>query len=245
MFSRDELKFNHDRFVSLIQSINRDGMEKDRLIVQLEKGDFFRAPASTIYHNCVEGGLCAHSLNVYDYLVKVVNMKYPIIKREKVNEAGLVQYDENHNPIIEEVSTNPYSEDSLKIVALLHDFSKMNYYESYMKNQKVYSPDGSKKEQTAEGQWVKFDWVSTSAYKVKDASERFIFGNHEQTSLYMTEQFVPLSVEESAAILWHHMGMSADCVKEGVGAIMSRYELALLLHIADTLAAYSAEELNH
>jgi len=245
MFAPNELLHNKERFINLINSIDREGAEKDRLIRQLEKSDFFQAPASTIYHNAVEGGLCAHSLNVYDYLVKLMKMKYPIITKEIVNEQGIIQYNENHEPLTEEVDTCPYSDDTIKIVSLLHDMSKMNFYERYLKNQKTYSPNGSKKEQNEAGEWVKFDWISVPGYKIKEAEDRFLFGNHEMTSLYMIEQFIPLSAEESTAIIHHHMGMSKDCAQDEIGAIMVKYPLAMLLHMADMLAAYSIEELNH
>ncbi len=50
-------------FEAYNQNITREGA--DRLLAWLDKTDFFTAPASTKYHSAVEGGLCAHSLNVY------------------------------------------------------------------------------------------------------------------------------------------------------------------------------------
>lgn len=46
--------------------VNREG--KDKLIEYLEKSDFFSAPASSKYHLNEEGGLCKHSLNVFQLL---------------------------------------------------------------------------------------------------------------------------------------------------------------------------------
>lgn len=57
---------NKERFIELLRSTKREGIEK--LIDFLEKTDFFTAPASTRFHMSCEGGLLQHSLNVYDCL---------------------------------------------------------------------------------------------------------------------------------------------------------------------------------
>lgn len=57
---------NKERFIELLRSTKREGIEK--LIDFLEKTDFFTAPASTRFHSSYEGGLLQHSLNVYDCL---------------------------------------------------------------------------------------------------------------------------------------------------------------------------------
>ena len=61
------------------------------------------------------GGLCEHSLNVYDSLIKLVP------------QFGV-----------------EYPEDSLKVVALLHDIAKANFYESYQRNVKDEMENGFK-----------------------------------------------------------------------------------------------------
>ncbi len=50
------------------ENVKREGAGK--LLDWLEKTDFFTAPASTRYHNAFEGGLVAHSLNVYKVLME-------------------------------------------------------------------------------------------------------------------------------------------------------------------------------
>lgn len=55
---------NKERFIELLRSTKREGIEK--LIDFLEKTDFFTAPASTRFHMSCEEGLLQHSLNVYD-----------------------------------------------------------------------------------------------------------------------------------------------------------------------------------
>lgn len=60
---------NKERFINIFtENVKREGSAE--LLAWLEKTDFFTAPASTKFHLCEEGGLCEHSLNVYDCLVE-------------------------------------------------------------------------------------------------------------------------------------------------------------------------------
>ena len=62
---------NKERFISIYkQHIKRDGA--DRLLDYLISSDFFTAPASTRFHGSYPGGLCEHSLNVYDCLKDIM-----------------------------------------------------------------------------------------------------------------------------------------------------------------------------
>ena len=62
---------NRQRFIDIYKTnITREGA--DKLLAYLESSDFFTAPASTRYHGNYEGGLCQHSLNVYDALVDIL-----------------------------------------------------------------------------------------------------------------------------------------------------------------------------
>ena len=210
MLTETQINENKNRFLDLISSITREGANIELLKRQLTESDFFTAPASTVYHCSFRGGLCYHSLNVYDTLCTIMKARYG--------------------------ENCPYSDETLKIVALLHDISKMNFYEIYYQNKKVYSDNGSKRDEIG-----KFDWQSIPAYKIKDASERFIFANHEYNSLYMIETFIPLSLEESTAII-HHMGsMATDSAKDDLPNIFSKYNLAMFLYLADMWSTYSIE----
>ena len=88
-----------EEFLELLKEVKREGIEE--LIKFLETSDFFKAPASTRYHGNYEGGLVEHSLKVYEILKhKVQNCIMPI----------------------------NISEESIKIIALLHDICKTNFY---------------------------------------------------------------------------------------------------------------------
>ena len=58
---------NKELFKKIVsENIKRDGI--DKLMRWLETTDFYTSPASTRFHGSEPGGLCAHSLAVYDYL---------------------------------------------------------------------------------------------------------------------------------------------------------------------------------
>lgn len=123
------------------------------------------------------------------------------------------------------------------LVALLHDLSKVNYYEETIQNKKVYSENGSKTDNMG-----RFDWQAVQGYRVKDPSNRFIYASHAQTAEYLARCFFPLNVEESCAIL-HHMGPYDSAVATGdqLSTIFSRHPLATLLHTADFIATHVLE----
>lgn len=54
------------QFCAAYSNITRPG--SDKLLDWLDGSDFFTAPASTKHHLAVEGGLCQHSVNVYNRL---------------------------------------------------------------------------------------------------------------------------------------------------------------------------------
>ncbi len=102
---KEQINKNKETFLELVKGITREDADLNYLINWLEnKSDFFTAPASTKYHCGFEGGLCQHSLNVYNALSKL-NKEY-----------------------------GDYSEDTIRIVALFHDISKANFYEVYERN---------------------------------------------------------------------------------------------------------------
>lgn len=111
MTNINELK---DRFVSIYQeNITRPGSEKLLNYLLSENSDFFVAPASTRYHGAYEGGLCEHSLHVYDCLKDYLD-------RNRVkDEYGL-----------------SYPDETIAITSLLHDICKVNLYRVSYRNAK-------------------------------------------------------------------------------------------------------------
>lgn len=88
--------------------ITRPGAEK--LLEWIESTDFFTAPASTRYHLSVEGGLCAHSLNVYTRLRRLMQ-------------------DENRALDGDDFGLTSMQMESAAVCGLLHDLCKANVYQ--------------------------------------------------------------------------------------------------------------------
>jgi len=190
-----------DRFIALCSGLDEDETKVSAFISWLRaKTDFFIAPASTKYHCSVSGGLVEHTLNVYDALCKLV---------KDFDQEGTI------------------SERSILRAALLHDISKVNYYEKYFRNVKN---DKTQK------------WEQIEDYRVYEPAKRFIFGSHEQNSEYIASKFFDLTTEESVAILNHHGGLGFDSSKADVSPIYNKYTLACLLHLADMIACYVTEK---
>lgn len=210
--TEDKINSNKEEFLRLLRSVNIEGAYIDDLVNWMESSDFFTAPASTKYHNSVKGGLCDHCLNVYKNIFKVYDLA-----RES-------------NPAIN------YSKDTLTVVALLHDISKVNFYESYIQNKKIYSEQGTKHDNMG-----KFDWFAEEAFKVKEDDERVLGGDHGFNSMMLVNRFIPLTYEESVAILNHHCGFDNNFVNRDLSSIVNRYPLVTILHMADWLSTYVDE----
>ena len=103
---------NKDKFISLLKSTNRQGV--DGCIEELENLGFFTAPASTAFHLNTEGGLVEHSLNVCKVALKL---------RKSMME-------------LDATLENKLPEDSVILAALLHDMCKSDIYKKTTKWQK-------------------------------------------------------------------------------------------------------------
>ena len=178
-----------EEFIELLRSTKREGIEE--VIQFIEKTDFYKAPASTRFHGNYEGGLLEHSMKVYEIL------------KHKVEKAI--------------VDLN-VSDDTVIIIALLHDICKVNYYKVDYRNAK-----------NERGEWEKVPY-----YTVDDT----IPYGHGEKSVMMITEYVNLTSEEKYCIRWH-MGFTEP--KELYGTISiayKKYPLALLLHEADLEATY-------
>lgn len=93
--------------------IMREGADKLLEYLDSKGSDFFTAPASQRFHGACEGGLVAHSVNVYHCLKAYLD-------RERVQQVYGIKYDD----------------ESIAISALLHDICKINCYKSGFRNVK-------------------------------------------------------------------------------------------------------------
>ena len=189
-----------ERFIALYrQFIHRPGAEA--LLDYLLNSDFFVAPASAKYHSATAGGLCQHSLNVFDCL-------RAYMARPRVQQLyGLVGED--------------YSEESIAIVALLHDLCKIGCYKPGFRNVK-----------DERGVWQK-----VATYNFDDPLP---YG-HGEKSVWIIMKYMDLSDMEAFAIRYH-MGFSTEDDSRTVGQALSRFPLAFALTVADSEATYFLEK---
>lgn len=207
---------NIERFENLMNTVAREG--KDDLMNYIRtKTDFYKAPASTRFHLSCEGGLLQHSLNVYDCLVAKKNT--PVWGK-----------------ILETIP-----DESLVVMALLHDLCKINTYTQGFKNQKTYD---EAKVAAAPNSQVKHDnngdfiWETVPTYEFNDSMPL----GHGEKSVMLINCFMKLKTEEIFAIRWH-MGFS--CPKEEWGALgsaMEKYPIVLALSEADLEASHIFED---
>lgn len=178
-----------EKFIELLKSTNRPGIED--LISFLEKTDFFTAPASTRFHGAFEGGLVEHSLKVYEIL----------------------DYKAKNNVLKLEIP-----DDTIKIVSLLHDICKLNFYKVDYRNAK-----------NALGEWEKVPY-----YTIDDT----IPYGHGEKSVMMISEYIKLTPEEKYSIRWHMGYTEPKELYNTIGAAYKKYPLALMMHEADLEATY-------
>ena len=178
-----------DEFLELLKSTKREGIEN--LIEFINKSDFFKAPASTRFHGSYEGGLLEHSMKVYEIL------------KEKINKCCIDLKVPN---------------ESLVIIALLHDICKANFYKVDYRNAK-----------NSLGEWEKVPY-----YTVEDT----IPYGHGEKSVMMITEYIKLTVEEKYCIRWHMGFTEPKELYNTIGSAYKKYPLALLMHEADLEATY-------
>ena len=121
---------------------------------------------------------------------------------------------------VQELYGLEYSDESIAIVALLHDLCKIGCYKPGTRNVK-----------DANGKWQ-----SVPTYTFDDPLP---YG-HGEKSVYIANGFIRLSREEAMAIRWH-MGFSGPEDNRMVGQALSKYPLAFALSTADMEASYFLE----
>lgn len=190
-----------EEFIAIYEeNIKREGA--DKLLDYLKRSDFFTAPSSTRFHGSYEGGLVQHSVNVYHCLKDYLS-----------------------RPRTRELYGMDYSEETIALVALLHDVCKVNFY----------TVDYRNKKNDETGAWEKVPY-----YTINDTLP---YG-HGEKSVYILSGFfygdARLTREEAFAIRYH-MGFSGTEDKNVIGRALEMYPLALALNVADMEASYFLE----
>lgn len=167
----------------------------ESLFNNLLSTDFFDAPASIRYHNSREGGLALHTLNLYVALCNLVD-----------------------------AFNLDYSDSTLSKMAICANLSKVNFYESYLRNEKQDS-----------------GWVQVTSYRVKDIKDRVTFGDLGVNSYMIAKNFVSLNDEETAALCnFTHFGNNSQYME--MSGLMSKFDLLTLLAMAEVGTSYIIEK---
>ena len=125
---------------------------------------------------------------------------------------------EHSMKVYEILKTKTEDSPSVKIIALLHDVCKANFYKVDYRNAK-----------NELGVWEKVPY-----YTVDDT----IPYGHGEKSVMMISEFIKLTPEERYAIRWH-MGFTEPKELYGtIGIAYKKYPIALLTHEADLEATY-------
>ncbi len=187
-----------EEFIDLYKThIKRPGADKLLEYLQSDASDFFTAPSSTRFHGSHEGGLVEHSVNVYHCLKDYLS-----------------------RPRTKELYGMDYSDETIALVALLHDICKLNFYKIDYRNAKI------------DGVWEKVPY-----YTIDDTLP---YG-HGEKSVYIISSYMRLSREEAFAIRYH-MGFSGVEDKNSIGRAFEMFPLAFALSTADMEASYYLEE---
>ncbi len=159
----------------------------------LRKTDFYTAPASSMYHNSYPGGLCYHSIKVAEMCVQLMHTK----KFKDPSKLGDAVF-----------------------CALVHDWCKIDLYESYLRN--------VKNEQTG-------IWEKVPSYRYTGSS--IINLGHGVSSMFLAQKFFRLNLEEASAIRWH-MGAyrTNDAEFNELQTCNETFPLVHLLQFADQLS---------
>lgn len=163
----------------------------DRAIKWLASTDFYDAPASTKYHDSDPSGLLRHTLKVVNRAIDLIT----IDPFRSINVAEAI------------------------IVAITHDWCKINFYESFMRN--------VKNEDTGV-------WEQVPSYRHKPSEYPF---GHGVTSLYMAEKLFKLTLEQALAIRWHmDIYDVSDYEKSDLFDAKEAYPMVRLIQMADQLS---------
>lgn len=211
-----DVKANIEEFENIFTTfIKRDGV--DDLLKFIRRSDFYTAPASTRYHLSEEGGLLQHSLNVY----------YCLSQKRR-------------NPIWDEYFAG-VSDETIAIIALLHDLCKTYFYEKEMKNQKVYDKAALvvlEPWQIKHDSKGDFAWMEVPTYVVNN---KYPMG-HGAKSIFIIQHYIKLTEIEMMCIYWHMgaYGLNDKQCNE-LGEAIEKYPLILALQEADMEASHLME----
>ncbi|NCB48664.1 MAG: hydrolase [Clostridia bacterium] len=198
MEEKIDVKSAKEKYLKIFkENIKREGAQE--LLEFIEKSDFFTSPASSKFHSNFEGGLCLHCVNVYERFKNILTSEYG-----------------------EELS-HKISNESIAVIALLHDLCKIENYKVDYRNVKVNG-----------------EWTKQAYYAYNDSSLPY---GHGEKSVYMISGYMRLTREEAMAINWHMGGFDSRVLggSYDLSRAFRQFPTTLLFSIADLSASYLDE----
>lgn len=189
---------NHDEFVALLRASKRAGIEQ--LIKYLENTDFFTAPCSTRYHLAKQGGLCQHSLNVFD----AANLFSAAYQFPGVSEERYI----------------PFDDMNVLISSLLHDICKINTYKTELRWRKDETNQWEQYETYAFDEEYSFGHSEKSVYiaskfiKLADVEAQAINGHMGFSDARGSQLIGNIFTQNSLALLLHTADLYATYIIE-------------------------------
>lgn len=129
-----------------------------------------------------------------------------------------------------------FNNDSVILISLLANINKADYFELVKSNKKCYTPNGKHSDNDGK----RYDWIEVTNYMAKPPEERFVFGTSGQNAERLISNYIPLTDEESSAII--NMSIVYENPTFYFGEIYKKNPLAALLNAADTLATFVVKE---
>ena len=254
-----DLQANKQRFIQIFNDkIKREGA--DKLLNWLQRSDFFEAPASSKFHNAIRGGLCDHSLNVYDRVVALVEFERQFERKRLADKSSLsleeaaiqARRAELMTSLIPKLNIDPEKVEKIvqkeiaegkfsgggNMPTLLDGVTDENIAIATLLHDlcKVdyYKVSQRNKKDEVTGQWVKEDYFSID--------EALPYG-HGEKSVYIISGFMRLERIEAMAINWHMGGFDKRVIGGdfSLSKAFEQYPFATLVHVADIMATYFDE----
>ena len=160
--------------------------------------------------------------NLLDFLDKTDFYTAPAsTKFHNAFEGGLLKHSLNVYECLKELTKGEWQDDTIAIVALLHDICKVNLYKVDYRNKK-----------NEEGVWVKEPFYTT---------DDLMPLGHGEKSVMLASEFIKLTKEELYAIRWHMGGYEPKENYNYIAKAYEKYPLAVYMHMADLMATYITE----
>lgn len=206
------------QIINLLRSTKRKGIEN--LISYLIKSDFFTAPASTKFHNCYEGGLAKHSLNVYyHFYAKCNQYKIEIAKKSII------------------ISSILHDICKIKCYTLLEEqptYAQIKYIAKLTGKETIKITDLAKNKNHASE--IIETLIKNKDAEIPEAKNMYRYNDtfpigHGEKSVIMLQKFIELT-EQEIMLIRYHMNIFNDEMRD-INNVMKLCPECVLLFTAD------------